>query len=350
MTTVSNGFINTKINNISINAYACNSNNYNATNIYRDVKYIVIHYTGNTKDTALNNCKYFQSGSRSASSHFFVDDSNIYQSVKLKDVAWHCGCASGYKIACRNENSIGIEMCTSGNYLVSDTTQINAAYLCAHICKIIGIKSNSVDTYVVRHYDVVKTNKKCPAQFVNDEAQWTRFRTWVKNILDTGNYNSTSTPNNSNNISINTNNVDVTYAVKISDGRILPEVKNLTDYAGIEKKEITGIALKVNKGSVKYQVHIKGGNWLPWVTGYNWNDHKNGYAGNNKPIDAIRVYYITPLDIVSVKGYKKAKYRVSTVSNSSYYSWQLDDNISNGMDGYAGSFGKSIDKIQICIE
>lgn len=276
----------------------------------------------------------------------------------MKDIAWHCGCTSGYKIACRNETSIGIEMCTSGNYLVSDTTQINAAHLCAYICKLIGIKSNLVDTYVVRHYDVVKTNKKCPAQFVSDESQWTRFKTWVKNILDTGNIltstnnsGNTSTSNTSNNTSTSVNtNVNVTYAVKTSDGRILPEVKNLTDYAGIENKEVIGLALKVDKGSIKYQVHIKDGNWLPWVTGYDWNDHNNGYAGNNKPIDAIRIYYTTPSDIISKQGYKKAKYRISPLSNSSYYSWQLDDSTSNGMDGYAGAFGKSIDKVQICIE
>ena len=62
---------------------------------------------------------------------------------------------------------------------------------------------------------------------------------------------------------------------------------------------ITDIAIKSDKGSLWYQVHVLGGGWLPKVTGYNWNDHNNGYAGNGKPIDAIRVYYNTPDDIVS---------------------------------------------------
>lgn len=146
--------------------------------------------------------------------------------------------------------------------------------------------------------------------------------------------------------------VNVTYAVKLKDGRVLPEVKNLSDYAGIENKEIIGLAMKVDKGSIKYQVHIKGGSWLPYVTGYNWTDHNNGYAGNGKVIDAIRVYYNTSSDLVKNGGYREAKYRVSSIGSTIYYDWQLDDTVnkSKGMDGYAGCFGKSIDKVQISIE
>ena len=146
--------------------------------------------------------------------------------------------------------------------------------------------------------------------------------------------------------------VNVTYAVKLKDGRVLPEVKNLSDYAGIENKEIIGLAMNVDKGSIKYQVHIKGGSWLPYVTGYNWADHNNGYAGNGKVIDAIRVYYNTSSDLVKNGGYREAKYRVSSIGSTTYYDWQLDDTVnkSKGMDGYAGCFGKSIDKVQISIE
>lgn len=147
-------------------------------------------------------------------------------------------------------------------------------------------------------------------------------------------------------------NVNVTYAVKIEGGRVLPAVTNLSDYTGIENKKITDIAMKVDKGSIKYQVHVLGGGWLPWVTGYNWNDHNNGYVGNGKAIDAIRVYYNTPSDLVKNGGYREAKYRVSRIGSTGYYDWQLDDvvNKSKGMDGYAGALGKAIDKFQVCIE
>lgn len=136
--------------------------------------------------------------------------------------------------------------------------------------------------------------------------------------------------------------VNVYYKVR-TGGRWLSEVRNLEDYAGLTGNGITDIAIRVDRGSVKYRVHVKGSGWLPYVTGYNINDHKNGYAGNAKPIDAVEIYYNTPDDI---RPYKVARYRVSSL-NCGYYSWQIDNNKSQQMDGYAGSFGKVIDRIQI---
>jgi N-acetylmuramoyl-L-alanine amidase len=184
---ISTGFITDKINGIKVNSsLKCNADNYNNC-ASRDIEYIVMHYTGNKKDTAKANANYFTSPNRSASAHFFVDNSNIYQSVELRDAAWHCGTSKAYyHDDCRNGNSIGIEMCcTAGNYKISTKTQQNAAFLCAHLCKMIGITAAQVDTYVLRHYDI--THKSCPAQMVSNTSEWTTFKTYVKNILNTGN-------------------------------------------------------------------------------------------------------------------------------------------------------------------
>ena len=126
----------------------------------------------------------------------------------------------------------------------------------------------------------------------------------------------------------------------------LSEVKNLTDYAGWKESPVTDVAVKVSAGTVKYRVHVKGGNWLPYVTGYDVNDSKNGYAGNGKPIDAVEIYYYTP---DGIKPAKKAKYRVAPTGKD-YYSWQYDNEKTNGQDGYAGLFGREIGKVQIVIE
>lgn len=135
--------------------------------------------------------------------------------------------------------------------------------------------------------------------------------------------------------------VNVYYRVQTQKHGWLPEVKNLEDYAGWEDSPITGVAMKVDRGSIKYRVHVKGGNWLNWITKYDINDYKNGYAGNNKPIDAVEVYYYTPDDI---RPYKKAKYKVNN------YSWQYDNEKGNGQDGYAGAFGVNATKFQLVIE
>lgn len=140
---------------------------------------------------------------------------------------------------------------------------------------------------------------------------------------------------------------DVIYRVK-AGGKWYSAVKNLEDFAGVVGKPITDVAIKVTKGSVKYRVHIKGGGWLPYVTGYNINDHINGYAGNGKVIDAIEIYYSTPSDYSKKNGYLKAKYRVSPLKGN-YYSYQYDNEKSNGQDGYAGDFGKAIDRLQIVL-
>lgn len=140
---------------------------------------------------------------------------------------------------------------------------------------------------------------------------------------------------------VSKNTVNVYYRVCTQKHGWLPEVKNLEDYAGWENSPITGVAIKVDRGTIRYRVHIKGGNWLPYVTGYDTHNFANGYAGNGKVIDAIEVYYYTPQDI---RPYKKAKYKINN------YPWQYDDERGNGQDGYAGLLGVPAAKFQIVIE
>ncbi len=141
-----------------------------------------------------------------------------------------------------------------------------------------------------------------------------------------------------------TSGIIFTYAVQLTDGTTLKAVQNLKDYAGIIGKKIANIAIKVNKGKIKYRVHVLDGKWLPWVTGYNFRDHKNGYAGNRKAIDAIQIVYTAPDGTR-----KKVKYRVSPVKGD-YYSWQTGTEKTDGQDGYAGSYGKAIDRLQITVK
>ncbi len=138
--------------------------------------------------------------------------------------------------------------------------------------------------------------------------------------------------------------VNVYYKVKTQEDGWLPEVKNLEDYAGLGSHKIIDIAVKVDKGSVWYQVHNKGGSWLPTVSGYDIDDYNNGYAGNDKEIDCVRIYYNTPEDIVKTSGYKKAKYRINGLP------WQYDDEITSDQDGYAGIYGKNAYRLEITIE
>ena len=142
---------------------------------------------------------------------------------------------------------------------------------------------------------------------------------------------------------------NVTYRVRTNEDGWLPAVVNLQDYAGIENHAITDVAIKVDKGTVWYEAHVKGGNWLGKVTGYDTDDYDNGYAGIGKPIDALKVYYMTPDGIRSTGVYYCAKYKTSPINASTYYDWQIDTDTDNGQDGYAGVFGVAMDKLCLCL-
>lgn len=135
--------------------------------------------------------------------------------------------------------------------------------------------------------------------------------------------------------------VNFTYAVRVEGGTIYPFVRNLQDFAGVQGRKITDIAIKCDVGSVSYRVHVLGRGWLPYVSGCNWNDSNNGYAGIGRVIDAVKVIYHPP-----VGSWQKAQYRISPVKRG-YYSWQYNDETTGGQDGYAGAFGVPMDRFQL---
>lgn len=138
----------------------------------REIKYIVVHYTGNKGDTAYNNTKYFKTVRRGASAHYFVDETEVWQCVEDKDAAWHCGTKGKYYHEdCRNANSIGVEMCNSVSK--NEVVERNTAELVRYLIKKYKLNSDRI----VRHYDV--THKQCPLTMI-DENEWQRFKDSLK--------------------------------------------------------------------------------------------------------------------------------------------------------------------------
>lgn len=300
---------------------------------------ITVHNTANSA-SADAEVSYMISNNNEVSYHFAVDENHAVQGLPLNRNAWHCGDGNGKG----NRKTIAIEICrsTSEDESLFDRAEENAAELIAALCKEYGWTTD--DIYTHQHW----TGKYCPHKTL--DRGWERFVNMVREKLgeDVGEPDDMPSEDNQGGDDSGTD-ANVTYAVQLEDGTILPEVTNLEDYAGIRGRKVVGIAARVDRGELKYQVHVLGGGWLPYVTGCDWNDAANGYAGNGRVIDALRVYYSTPGDIVEADGYKKAKYRVAPAGGN-YYSWQCDDETSNGQDGYAGMFGKPIDRVQITIE
>ena len=129
---------------------------------------------------------------------------------------------------------------------------------------------------------------------------------------------------------------DVTYQVHLAGGSWLANVKNTSDYAGLENRPIDGIKANVSTGHIRYRAHIIGGSWLPWVT------DRTDYAGlYGKYIDCIQ------MELSGLDGYA-VEYRVSTTGNKSYLPWVRGWN-DKKEDGYAGIYGRAMDKLQMRI-
>jgi N-acetylmuramoyl-L-alanine amidase len=157
------------------------------------VSKIVIHYTGDKGATGKDELHYFANNYTQTSAHFFVDETGIYQSVKCRYRAWHCGLGGGtfetshhpkYGIV-TNSNSIGIECCIDKNGRMKYGTFKN-------VCKLVQWLKAQYDIpekNVVRHYDV--TGKPCPnchtlthtgkvsKKSLLNEKYWKKWRHWI---------------------------------------------------------------------------------------------------------------------------------------------------------------------------
>lgn len=154
--------------------------------------------------------------------------------------------------------------------------------------------------------------------------------------------------------------VNVIYQAQIDGDYWLPQVINDEDYAGIRGRNITGITLSADIGYAVYRVYSNG-RWLAYVDSRNSDisDYYNGYAGNGHSIEAVEVYYYTPDTLLyneaphyqafTENGYKYAYYRVSTTGND-YFPYQTDNERNDGQDGYAGIYGRKVDRFQIVIK
>lgn len=154
--------------------------------------------------------------------------------------------------------------------------------------------------------------------------------------------------------------VNVIYQAQIGGDYWLPQVINDEDYAGIRGRNITGITLSTDIGYAVYRVYSNG-IWLAYVDSRNSDisDYYNGYAGNGHSIEAVEVYYYTPDTLLyneaphyqafTENGYKYAYYRVSTTGND-YFPYQTDNERNDGQDGYAGIYGRKVDRFQIVIK
>lgn len=173
---------------VPIKTQFANRANYGGTRSLNNIRWIVIHYTGNDGDSAGNNGLYFSRNVVKASAHYFVDSGSIVRSVPDNHIAWSvggnkypsCGTTGGgkYHGQCTNTNSISIELCDdakNGTIYPSAATIANAVELTELLMRQYNIPRENV----IRHFDVV--GKLCPAYWCGDAA---KNKKWKSEFLD----------------------------------------------------------------------------------------------------------------------------------------------------------------------
>ena len=155
--------MNIKINHIPID-------NYRRKGIKMKPTYITIHSTANPSSYAQNERNWLvnSANTRQASWHYCIDDKEIVEAIPPNEVAFHAGNEKG------NYNSIGIEMCESGNRekVINDTIKFTRELM---------KKYNIPTENVVRHYDWTK--KECPGILKFDNWRgWANFKTKLSDI------------------------------------------------------------------------------------------------------------------------------------------------------------------------
>lgn len=144
-------------------------------------EYIVWHETDNYERGAgavRHGMAHVNGNLGSASVHFFVDDSNIIQTLNFEDGSWAIGDGDGSS-GITNYNSINIEVCVNedSNY---DKAWYNAVDLVRYLMQELNISGDNVKT----HNDA--TGKWCPRISLSNK--------WVGCFIDYINNPSKQTP------------------------------------------------------------------------------------------------------------------------------------------------------------
>lgn len=146
---------------------------FNRPGIKREIKYIVIHETGNSDygSTAKNHSVYLHKYSDVTNSwHYTVDDTEIYHHLPDDEVGWHA--SDGLEENGGNLNGIGIEICVNeeGDF---DQAVENAAKLTAYLMHAYRLDMDDIK----QHADFTKKN--CP-ETLRNTGQWDDFLELVK--------------------------------------------------------------------------------------------------------------------------------------------------------------------------
>ena len=143
---------------------ALNSPNFSTkTRANKDIKLIVIHYTG--MQSKIESVKRLLSPKNKVSCHYLIDrKGQILKMVEENKVAWHAGKSKWKNFINLNKNSIGIEIVNKGHELGYEKFTFQQINSVIQICKNLKKKYKIKNSNIVGHSDIAPLRKKDPGE------------------------------------------------------------------------------------------------------------------------------------------------------------------------------------------
>ena len=140
------------------------SSNYSPkVRLKKDIKFIIIHYTG--MQSEIESIKRLKHINSKVSCHYFINRKGVVtQMVKDNKVAWHAGKSKWKTLKNLNKNSIGVELVNKGHEFgyqkFSKIQIINLIKLCKRLKKQYSIKRENI----LGHSDIAPLRKSDPGE------------------------------------------------------------------------------------------------------------------------------------------------------------------------------------------
>ena len=129
----------------------------------RDIKYLIIHYTG--MQSARVSMKRLKNPKSKVSCHYLIDrNGDTYKMVDDNKIAWHAGKSKWKNVSNLNKNSIGIEIQNKGHliyYQHFSNKQISSLIV---LIKLLIKKYKINKSNVLGHSDIAPLRKKDPGE------------------------------------------------------------------------------------------------------------------------------------------------------------------------------------------
>ena len=148
----------------------------------KDIKLIVIHYTG--MQSKIESIKRLSSPKHKVSCHYLIDrKGEILKMVDDNKVAWHAGKSKWKNYNNLNKSSIGIELVNKGHEFGYEKFTISQVNNLIKLCQNLKRKYRIKNSNIVGHSDIAPLRKRDPGEkFPWKKLQKNKIGIWYKKL------------------------------------------------------------------------------------------------------------------------------------------------------------------------